>query len=118
MTTLATPHPAIMSGGTMDVPTWVWLATLGVAAAVLTFDVVMIKRNPHVPSNKEVGTILAVYITAAVLFGVGLWFLEGGQLAGEFYAGWLTAASCVATAIRAICRSSARRSSRSSALLK
>ena len=74
----------------MEVPTWVWLLTLGIAAAVLAFDVVMIARNPHVPSNKEVGTILAIYISAAVLFGIGIWYTQGSTLAGEFFAGWLT----------------------------
>lgn len=82
--------PSIMSGGTMDVPTWAWLLTLGVAAAVLIFDVVMIARRPHVPSNKEVGIILAIYVAAAVAFGLMIWATEGGQLAGEFFAGWLT----------------------------
>ena len=83
-------YATIISGGDMNVPTWVWLATIAVAVAVLTFDVIMIARNPHVPSNKEVGSILAVYITAAVLFGAGIWVTNGSTLAGEFYAGWLT----------------------------
>ncbi|WP_068313806.1 TerC family protein [Janibacter anophelis] len=74
----------------MDVPTWVWLLTLGVAAAVLLFDVIWVARNPHVPSNKEVGTILGIYVTAAVLFGIGLWLMEGGDRGTEFFAGWLT----------------------------
>ncbi|WP_201466810.1 MULTISPECIES: TerC family protein [Janibacter] len=74
----------------MDVPTWVWLLTLGVAAAVLIFDVVLIARRPHVPSNKEVGTTLAIYVSAAILFGLGIWWAEGSTRAGEFYAGWLT----------------------------
>ena len=74
----------------MDVPTWVWLATLGVAAAVLAFDVVWVARKPHVPSTREVGTVLGIYVSAAVLFGVGLWLMEGGDRGTEFFAGWLT----------------------------
>lgn len=74
----------------MDVPTWAWLLTLGVAAAVLTFDVIMVARRPHVPSTKEVSVTLGVYITAAVLFGIGLWLMEGGDRGTEFFAGWLT----------------------------
>ena len=74
----------------MVVPTWVWLLTLGVAAAVLTFDVIWVARKPHVPSTREVSTVLGVYVTAAVLFGIGLWFVEGGDRGTEFFAGWLT----------------------------
>lgn len=74
----------------MEVPTWVWLLTLGVAAAVLAFDVIWVARNPHVPSTREVATILGIYVSAAVLFGIGLWISQGGERGTEFFAGWLT----------------------------
>ncbi|WP_404382473.1 TerC family protein [Knoellia locipacati] len=74
----------------MNVATWQWLLTIGVAIAVLTFDVIMIARNPHRPSTKELTLTLSFYVGAAVLFGVWVWLSHGSQLAGEFYAGWLT----------------------------
>ncbi|WP_434967179.1 TerC family protein [Janibacter indicus] len=74
----------------MDVPTWAWLLTLAVAAAVLTFDVIHVARNPHVPSTREVATVLGIYVSAAVIFGIGLWYAEGGERGTEFFAGWLT----------------------------
>ena len=74
----------------LDLPVWAWWVTIGIAAAVLLFDIVMIARNPHVPSTKEVSIILSAYVGAAILFGLGMWWLEGGKLAGEFFAGWLT----------------------------
>jgi len=74
----------------LNLDPWVWWVTIGVAAAVLAFDVVWIARNPHRPSNRETGTALAVYVGAAILFGLGMWYFAGGQLAGEFFAGWLT----------------------------
>ncbi len=80
----------LIPGGEMVVPTWVWFLTLGVAAAVLTFDVIWVARKPHVPSTREVSTVLGVYVTAAVLFGIGLWIVEGGDRGTEFFAGWLT----------------------------
>ena len=67
-----------------------WWATIGVAVAVLAFDVVWIARNPHRPSNRETGLALGVYVGAAILFGLGMWAFAGGQLAGEYFAGWLT----------------------------
>ncbi|WP_185992652.1 TerC family protein [Janibacter cremeus] len=74
----------------MVVPTWAWLLTLGVAAVILVFDVIWVARNPHVPSTREVSVVLGVYITAAVLFGVGMWFMAGPARGTEFFAGWLT----------------------------
>jgi tellurite resistance protein TerC len=74
----------------LDLDPWVWLVTIGIAVAVLVFDVIWIARNPHRPSNKETGIALGIYIGAAILFGLGMWFFAGGQLAGEFFAGWLT----------------------------
>ncbi|MFC7492462.1 MULTISPECIES: TerC family protein [unclassified Knoellia] len=74
----------------MNVATWQWFLTIGIAAAVLLFDVVMIARNPHRPSTKELTITLSFYVGAAILFGVWVWLSHGSQLAGEFYAGWLT----------------------------
>ena len=39
----------------MNVPTWLWILTIGVTTAILLFDVFIIGRRPHVPSNKETG---------------------------------------------------------------
>ena len=50
----------------MNVPTWVWSLTIGVTTAVLLFDVFVIGRRPHEPSNKEVGAALAIYVGLAL----------------------------------------------------
>ena len=75
---------------TLDLHPWVWWLTIGIAAAVLTFDVIAIARKPHRPSTRELWVALGVYVGAAIIFGLGMWWFAGGQLAGEFYAGWLT----------------------------
>src|SRR4051812_35574149 len=74
----------------MNVPTWLWILTIGVTTAILLFDVFIIGRRPHVPSNKETGSALAVYIGLAVLFGLGVWYFAGAYFATQYYAGWLT----------------------------
>ncbi len=74
----------------LNLDPWVWWVTIGVAAAILAFDVFWIARNPHRPSNRETGTALAVYVGAAIVFGLAMWYFAGAQLAGEFFAGWLT----------------------------
>ena len=74
----------------MNVPTWVWLTTIGLATVVFAIDIFVIARKPHVPSTREVGTALSVYVGAAILFGLGIWYFAGGKFAGEYFAGWLT----------------------------
>ncbi len=74
----------------MTIPIWVWSLTLALTAVVLVIDVAVIARRPHRPSTRELATALGVYVGAAVLFGLGMWWVAGGQYAGEFVAGWLT----------------------------
>ncbi len=84
--------PALLPAASdaLDLPAWAWWVTVGGAALVLAFDVAVIARRPHRPSTRELVSALLVYVGAAVVFGLGLWWLAGGQLAGEFFAGWLT----------------------------
>lgn len=74
----------------MNVPLWVWIATLGVTTAFLLVDVFVIARRPHVPSMGEAGRHLAFFIGCAVLFGIGVWFFSGASYGAQFFAGWLT----------------------------
>jgi tellurite resistance protein TerC len=69
---------------------YVWYITLGVTLAVLIVDVFVIGRRPHEPSTKESGSAIVLYVSLAMLFGLGVWFFSGGRYAGEFFAGWLT----------------------------
>ena len=74
----------------MNVPVWVWLATIAVAVVFLVIDVVIIARNPHRPSAKETSIALTFYIGLAIAFGIGVWQTAGSKYAGEYFAGWLT----------------------------
>ena len=74
----------------MTVPTWVWIVTLVLVAAVFAFDLVVLGRRPHEPSRREVTVALSIYVGMAILFGIGVFITNGGQYAGEFFAGWLT----------------------------
>ncbi|MFC6006132.1 TerC family protein [Angustibacter luteus] len=74
----------------MNVPTWVWLTTVGIAMAFLLIDVFIIGRRPHEPSTGESARHLAFFVGLAVLFGIGVWVFAGAQFGAEFFAGWLT----------------------------
>ncbi|MGN8246199.1 TerC family protein [Cellulomonas soli] len=74
----------------MHVEPLVWLVSLGLVGALLFVDVAVVGRRPHVPTTSECLRYLAFYVGLAVVFGVVVWALWGGQYAGEFYAGWIT----------------------------
>jgi len=74
----------------VEISTLEWAITIGVTVAVLLFDVVVIARDPHEPSFKECAVALAVYIGAAVAFGIWIWLAHGHEMGVQFYAGWLT----------------------------
>jgi tellurite resistance protein TerC len=74
----------------LNVSTTEWIITLTVTIAVLLFDVVMIARRPHEPTMRECSIALSVYVSAAIAFGLWVWFFHGADFGLEFFAGWLT----------------------------
>ena len=74
----------------MDVPFWIWVATIAGFVAIIAFDFVLVSRDPHEPSFRECALWTAFYVSLALIFGLGIYLTAGGQFAGEFYAGWLT----------------------------
>ncbi|MCA1781272.1 MAG: TerC family protein [Dermatophilaceae bacterium] len=89
MTTLATAT-APPGTASLNLEPWVWYVTIGVAALIFAFDIYWIARKPHKPSSKELWLSLIAYMGGAVLFGIGMWYFVGGQLAGEYFAGFVT----------------------------
>ena len=74
----------------MNVSQLEWIVTVGVAIAVLLFDVAYIGRRPHEPSTRECAIYLTIYLGLALAFGGWVWLQHGGQFGLEFFAGWLT----------------------------
>jgi tellurite resistance protein TerC len=74
----------------MGVTTTVWIITLVALVGILLADLLIIGRRPHEPSMKESSAWVAFYVALAIVFGLGIWFVEGPGYAGQFYAGWLT----------------------------
>ncbi len=73
----------------MDVSATVWMITIGVLAALLAVDLFVIGRRPHVPSLREAGLAIAVFLTLGALFGAGIWAVWGPAFAGQYYTGWI-----------------------------
>ncbi len=74
----------------MNVPTWIWGATLGALALLLVFDFFVAVRTPHEPSMREAALWTGFYVGLAVLFGIGVLITSGTRYGGEFFAGWIT----------------------------
>ncbi|RXR22060.1 TerC family protein [Oerskovia turbata] len=74
----------------MDVPVWMWVATVGMIVAMLAFDFVGHVRTPHAPTLKEASWWSAGYVGIAILFGVGVWAYFGAVYGGEYFAGYIT----------------------------
>jgi tellurite resistance protein TerC len=74
----------------MNVPVWVWFLTIGLTGAFLLVDVLIIGRRPHVPTMAETGRLLALYVTLAIAFGLGVWHFSGPDFATQYFAGWVT----------------------------
>jgi len=68
---------------------WLWAGFTAVILGMLALDLGVINRKAHTVSPKEAGLWSAVWITLAVLFGLGVGHFMGHQKALEFYAGYL-----------------------------
>jgi len=74
----------------VNVPVWLWFATIGGLAAIILADLFLVDHKPHAVTIKEATYWVLFYVALAGLFGLGLWYFAGGQYAGEFFAGYIT----------------------------
>ncbi|MEU4697847.1 TerC family protein [Nonomuraea dietziae] len=74
----------------MNLPPWIWLATITGFILVLAVDFYLVARNPREPSFKECVGWVTFYVALAGVFGAGLLLVSGPAHGGEFFAGWIT----------------------------
>ncbi|MGH3757034.1 TerC family protein [Actinophytocola sp.] len=74
----------------MNVPMWVWLATIGGLLVLLAIDLIIVDRKPHEVTIGEAARWVTFYVAVAVLFGIGIWMFADGTHAGEYFAGYIT----------------------------
>ncbi|MCA2218987.1 TerC family protein [Jidongwangia harbinensis] len=72
----------------MSVSWWVWLVLTVVIAAMLAVDL-LAHRDNHVIGFREAALWSAAWIAAGLSFGALLWWWQGGDVAGTYYAGYL-----------------------------
>ncbi|BBY88362.1 TerC family protein [Mycolicibacterium tokaiense] len=74
----------------MNVPSWLWVATIAGIVGLLLFDFVFHVRKAHVPSLREAAVWSAFYVGIALVFGVALLVFAGPTYGGEYFAGYVT----------------------------
>ena len=70
-------------------PTWVWLAFVGLVAALLAFDLGVLHRDDHEIGVRESLLLSAGYIAVALIFGAWVWWYLGSTSGMEYYTGFL-----------------------------
>ena len=74
----------------VNVPMWLWLATIGGLVAVILADLLLVDHKPHAVTVREATRWVVFYVGLAIAFGLALWAFAGGVVAGEFFAGYIT----------------------------
>jgi len=74
----------------LELPLWFEIGTYVALALILTFDIVLAFRRPHIPSTRESALWIAFYVTLALVFAGLMFMLGDAEHAGQFIAGWLT----------------------------
>ncbi len=72
----------------MNIPLWFEITALAVLVIILIGDLLLVRLRPHIPSTKESSLWVAFYVALALIFAALLYFIAGGQFAGEFLTGW------------------------------
>jgi tellurite resistance protein TerC len=75
----------------LNVPTWLWLATIvGLVGLLVVDQVISARKGEHVVTVREATRWVLAYIALAIVFGIGVWVYAGPQYGAEFFAGYLT----------------------------
>jgi tellurite resistance protein TerC len=72
-----------------DVPIGAWIALVAAITIMLIADLLLVHRTAHVITIKEAAIESAIWISIGLLFGLVMLWWQGGQAAGEYYAGFL-----------------------------
>ncbi|NKE08797.1 MULTISPECIES: TerC family protein [Kocuria] len=74
----------------MEVSPLIWEVTIAVIVGMLAFDYFFHVRKAHEPHIKEAAIWSAIYVGAALIFGLFVLWQWGPTFAGEYYAGYIT----------------------------
>jgi tellurite resistance protein TerC len=69
--------------------TLAWIGFTVFVLVMLALDLGVFNRNDHVPSVKQAGMWVAIWVALAAVFGLGLFAVRGSEPALEFFAGYV-----------------------------
>ena len=70
-------------------PVWVWLAFVGIVAALLAFDLGVLHKGDHEIGVRESLLLSAGYISVALMFGAWVWWYLGAQSGMDYFTGFM-----------------------------
>ena len=74
----------------MEVSPLVYVGFIGFVLAMLFLDLKLFQTDDETePTTKEAGTWVAVWVSLALVFGVALYFWQGGEIGAQYFAGYL-----------------------------
>jgi tellurite resistance protein TerC len=73
----------------LDVPLWLWVATIAAFVVILSLDLYLGHRRPGEVTTRAAATGIALYVGLAVVFAVGLLVFAGGSAATQFTTGYV-----------------------------
>ena len=73
----------------METNIWFWIGFNAFVLIMLALDLGVFHRKAHVVSPREAGMWVAIWVSLALLFALGLYFFEGKQIALTFVTGYL-----------------------------
>ena len=74
----------------MDVPSWMWAATVLGLVGIIVIDLLISDRPGAVFGPRQALRWVIFYVSLAALFAAFIWWYFGAVYAGEFVAGYLT----------------------------
>ena len=86
---LAADVAASQNFADFDVPAGAWWGLLIGIVVLLLLDLLLVHRKPHEISFREAVIESSVWIALGLSFGLVILVWQGGQAAGEYYAGYL-----------------------------
>jgi tellurite resistance protein TerC len=73
----------------VEEPLWAWFAVSGAIIAMLLVDLLVVHKDAHAVTIKEAAVSSAVWITIGIAFGGVVWWMLGGEKAGQYFTGYL-----------------------------
>ncbi len=68
---------------------WVWIGFNVLILFLLSLDLFVFNKKPHEITTREAAITYVVWVTIALMFGVGVYLIEGAEKGLEYFAGYL-----------------------------